>query len=300
MYSQDEIKQHCGQDALDRVQRKNRGGVSNEKGNTYENLFAVYQIAKYAQQVIENRIEIKFYAQILAFVDDLIIDSSPINLLSHFQLKNSPQISWETDKIAEDFRQQYRLNQSAKRRESQLYLVVSDQRTKNKREADIPADIKPYSQVFHFPYTPNPTKLIQQQPDFNQAIRYLCAFENPEPDKLEMVLKALLGAWVLTDKSEASAINILTSAQECNPSYIRSFLPPQDLDPEVKDILDRIELFTYNLDKGFFHWEYAGELDSGTFPQSIETQQFRRFQNWIKQNQPATFDEIESLLVGSN
>ncbi len=299
MYSEDEIKQFCGQDAVDRAQRKNRGGVSNEEGNTYENLFAVYQIAKYAQQVIENQIEIKFYAQILAFVDDLIIDSSQINLLSHFQLKNSPQISWKTDKIAEDFRQQYHLNQSAKQRESQLYLIVSDQETKTRRESDIPEDIKPYSQVFHFPYVPNPTKLIQQQPDFNQAIRYLCAFENPEADKLEAVANVLLGAWVFTDKSEASAIDILTLAQQCNPSYIRSFLPPQDLDPEVKEILDQIEHFTYNLDKGFFHWEYAEGLDSGTFPQSIETEQFRRFQNWIKQNQPTTFDEIESLLVGS-
>lgn len=299
MYSEDEIKQYCGQDAIDRVQRKNRGGVSNEKGNTYENLFAVYQIAKYAQQVIENQIEIKFYAQILAFVDDLIIDSSQLNLLSHFQLKNSTQISWKTDQIAEDFRQQYHLNQSAKQRESQLYLVVSDHRTKNRREADIPEDIKPYSKVFHFPYPPNPIKLIQQQPDFNQAIRYLCAFEDPEPDKLEAVAKVLLGAWVSTDKSEASAINILTSAQQCSPSYIRSFLPSQDLDLEVKEILARIDLFTYNLDRGFFHWEYAG-LDSGTFPQSIETKHFRHFQNQIKQNQPATFDEIESLLVWSN
>ncbi|WP_171814919.1 hypothetical protein [Halothece sp. PCC 7418] len=34
----------------------------------------------------------------------------------------------------------------------------------------------------------------------------------------------LLGAWVLTDKSEASVITILNSAQQCNPSYIRSFL----------------------------------------------------------------------------
>lgn len=300
MYSENEIKQHCGQDALDHVQRKNRGGVSNEKGNTYENLFAVYQIAHYAQQVIENQIEIKFHAQILAFVDDLIIDSSQLNLLSHFQLKNSTRISWETDKIAEDFRQQYHLNQSTKQRESQLYLVVSDQGTKTRREADIPADIKPYTQVFYFPYTDNPTKLIEQQPDFNQAIRYLCAFENPEPDKLEAVANVILGAWVSSDKSEVRVIHILTSAQQCNPSYIRSFLPPQDLDPEVKDILDRIELFTYNLDKGFFHWEYAEGLDSGTFPHSIETQQFRRFQDWIKQNQPATFDEIESLLVGSN
>jgi len=298
MYSEDEIKQFCGQDALNRVLRKHRGGFSNEKGNTYENLFSVYQIAKYAQQVIENQIEIKFCAQIFAFVDDLIIDSSQLNVLNHFQLKNSTQISWKTDQIAEDFRQQYHLNQSAKKRESQLYLVVSDHGTKNRREADIPEDIKPYSEVFHFPYTPNPTKLIQQQPDFNQAIRYLCAFEDPEPDKLEAVATVLLGAWVSADKSETSAINILTSAQQCNPSYIRSFLPPQDLDPEVKEILDRIDLFTYNLDKGFFHWEYAG-LESGTFPQSIETKQFRCFEDQIKQNQPTTFDEIESLLVGS-
>ncbi len=299
MYSEGEIQQWCGEQGLNRARNKNRGGVNNEKGNTYENLFTVYKIASYTKQVIEQEVNIQLYAQIPAFVDDLIIDCIEISLLDCFQLKNSRKISWKNDNIAYDFRQQYRLNQFAKQRNSQLYLVVSDPQIKANRQADRPKDITPYSHVIYFPETFSLTQLLKQKPDFQDAIRDLCALDNPEPDKLKAVATALLGAWTSTDKSNTSVMAILTEASKCNPSYIRSFQPPEDLDPEVEEILDAIELFDYNLEKGFFHWKYAEGLDQGTFPHSTDTEQFRRFQDWIKRNQPTSFDDIEGLLIGS-
>lgn len=74
MYESQQIEQLFGNDVLKYLIKKNQGGVSNEKGNTYENFFAVYQLALLSPEVIENKREIVFYSQILAFIDDLIID----------------------------------------------------------------------------------------------------------------------------------------------------------------------------------------------------------------------------------
>lgn len=108
----------------------------------------------------------------------------------------------------------------------------------------------------------------------------------------------MLGAWLLTDKLEASVITILTSAQQCNPSYVRSFLPIQDLDPEVKEILDQIELFTYNLDKGFFHWEYGGGLDSGTFPKVLKPNSLDAFKIGLNKTSPPRLMKLKACLLG--
>ena len=58
-----------------------------------------------------------------------------------------------------------------------------------------------------------------------------------------------------------------------------------------------IENFTYNLTKGFFHWEYGGGLDEGTLPYSIETDKFERFQKLIKRNKPTSFEDLEAFLI---
>jgi hypothetical protein len=72
MYSEAQIRDRFGDEALNYLKDKNRGGTNSEKGNTYENFFAVYQLALLAQQVIEQNEVIYLASQILAFVDDLV------------------------------------------------------------------------------------------------------------------------------------------------------------------------------------------------------------------------------------
>jgi hypothetical protein len=55
MYTNEKIRQLFGSDVLSYLANKNRGGISGEKGNTYENFFAVYQLALLAKEVIENQ-----------------------------------------------------------------------------------------------------------------------------------------------------------------------------------------------------------------------------------------------------
>ena len=298
MYESKQIEQLFDNEVLQYLTKKNQGGVSNEKGNTYENFFAIYQLALLSKEVIENNRKITFSSQIIAFIDDLIIDFNDKALCQHYQLKNSTSVTWGTGlkSISDDFSKQYELNQSISKK-SELYLVVSDLKLKTKLDKKLPTNINAYSQVIHFPYQPTIIKLIAQKPDLCEAIKYLCAFSEPDPDKIECVATVLLGAWVSIDKSGISIKDILENAQKSQPSYIRSFSQEMEIDSEVENILNEIDNFTYNLIKGFLHWEYADGLDEGTLPYSIESDKFKKFQEMIKQKKPTSFEDIEAFLI---
>lgn len=298
MYTFEQIRDVFGDEAVEYLVNKSRGGNSGAKGNTYENFFAVYQIALLSQLVIESNKEIKFSSQLLAFVDDLIIDCQDETPLQHYQLKNSQNEKWGKGlrSISDDFKKQYDLNKSISR-ESQIGLVVSSPNLKTKLESTIPSAIKEYSQVIHFPYEADLVKLIAKEPKFRQAIKYLCAFDNPTPDKIECVATVLVGAWVSSAKSQVSVMDVLKKAQESSTSFIRSFKQELQLDSKVAQILGKIPDFQYNLTKGFLHWEYKGGLEEGTLSYSLETERFRQFQKRIKQKKPTCFEELEDFLI---
>jgi hypothetical protein len=297
MYTDEEITRCFDDTTLDYLRRKNRGGTSGGKGTTYEDYFAVYQLAYLSKDVVEGGKVIYFSSQIRAFVDDLIIDCSS-EPLKHYQLKNSCKVSWSSGKnpISDDFEKQYILNQREKSRTCQLCLVVSDLTLHTKLQSCIPTKIKLFSQVFHFPYNSNILKVINLEPNFKQAIEYLSAFEHPALDKIEYVAKSLVGAWATSGKNRVAVLEVLRKAQQMTPNYVRSFRQDLQLDPEVEEILNRIEDFTYTLTKGFLHWEYAGGLQEGTPGCSIETDDFRRLQERIKERRPTSFEELENLL----
>jgi hypothetical protein len=296
MYDLEQVKELFGDQVLQYLLNKNRGGTSGLKGNTYENFFAVYQLALLARDVIEANQEIYFSSQILAFVDDLIIDCCD-KPLCHFQLKNSQDVTWGsgTKSISDDFQKQFELNQAVSR-SSDLGLVVSTQELCSYLEAALPENLKECSRVLYFPFATSLSKVVAQESSFYEAIKYLSAFEQPEPDKIECVANALLGAWVACDSSRLSAMELLKKAQAVSPSYIRSFEQYWALEPEVKAILDKIANFSYNLAKGFFHWSFANGLEEGTLPYSIDSANFRRFQDRVKLNNPTSFEKLEVLL----
>lgn len=161
----------------------------------------------------------------------------------------------------------------------------------------MPLSIEQYSRVIHFPYEAELVKLVGKVPEFRQAIEYLCAFNNPAPDKIECVATVLLGAWASRDKSQTSVMEILRKAQESTPSFIRSFNQELQLDPEISEILGKIPDFKYNLSKGFLHWEYREGLEEGTLSYSLETDRFRQFQKLVKKNNPTCFEELEGFLI---
>ena len=297
MYSDNQISQLFGDESLVYVRNKHKGGASNEKGNTYENFYATYKIALLSADAIEKQADIKFYSQIPSFVDDLIILYEEENKLQHHQLKNSLNIGWGSGlrSISDDFDKQSILNQSIGK-SSEMVLVVSDQQLQQRLAASCPATIQSSSQVVYFPHKATLTQVVEAVPEFAKAIKYLCAFEDPAPDKIECVAKVLLGVWAADTKSDLSVIDILTKAQNSSPSFIRSFDDTLLLDPEVASILSDITNFSYSLSKGFLHWRYSDNVDQGTIPNRIGHPSFNRFQERIKASKPETFEEFEVLL----
>lgn len=299
MYPEDLTETLFGKAACDYLARKHTGGTSGEKGNTYENFFAVYQLAKLAKAVLEANKDIRIASQIRAFVDDLIVIDADAACFRHYQLKNSPSVSWGTGlrSLADDFEKQYQLNQAISK-ESELHLVVSDMNLQHRLSASLPPTISSYSQVCYFPYTPHLLRVIAQTPDFREALAELSAFINPDEDKIECVATVLLGAWVSSGKASISLMELLQKAQQCQSSFIRSFSRSEaELDVEVAKILGEIPNFTYTLSKGFFHWEFKSGLDQGTLRYSCETEEFQRFQELIRQQSPTSFEEIEGFLL---
>ena len=297
MYTSQDIERCFNAATRQYLENKNRGGSSGQKGTRYEDYFAVYKIAQLAPQILETGLVVYFTGQILAFVDDLIIDI-PSQPLQHYQLKNSKTVSWSTGPhpIQDDFANQHHLNQAVCTRASQLFLLVADATLAATLDATIPSMVRAFSQVLFFPHSPDILTVVEQVPDFRAALVYLSAFEAPEPDKIDFVAKALIGAWITSSAFSPLGHDLLTQAQSQSPQYIRSFQPDLDLDPKVKEILQNIEDFEYNLAKGFLHWDYANGLQSGTPPYSIETDTFRRLQERIKDRRPTTFEELENLL----
>ncbi len=298
MYTEKQIESLFGAKALEYLKNKNTGGTSSNKGIKYEDIFAVYQLALLSKCVIESNQEIDILSQCFAFVDDLVIDCKTEAVLRHYQLKNSSNVIWGDGEktIRDDFHKQYTLNQAISK-ESEIYLVVSSQELREKLNKSIPNDIKNYSKVLYFCYDNSLPRIIDKEPDFRRSIEYLCAFDNPDPDKLECVASVLLGAWRASDKSIASVIDILRKAQEFIPSYIRSFQTGLDLDPEVKKILNNVDSFTYKISRGFLCWKFQDGLEEGILSYSIETERFQKFQELIKKNRPTCFEELEVFLI---
>lgn len=295
MYQQEQIQELFENEVLDYLKNKNKGGMVNEKGNTYENFFAVYKISVLSKDVLENEKQIVLASQIMAFVDDLIINDIQENIYQHYQLKNTASLTWGSGlrSIADDFAKQYNLNQAVSK-QSEITLVVSNAQLRDRLANKIPQQIAEFSEVDYFYFASSLPKVLQEEQEFSQAVAYLCAFDNPEPDKIECVASVILGAWLSSDKSNVSIREILEKSRQSQPSYIRYF-GSQDvqIDPEVKKILDQIQGFTYSISKGFLQWQFANGLEEGTLPYSIETEKFRRFQERVKQNKPRTFDELE-------
>lgn len=300
MYTDELIQTIFGEGVLTYIKNKNRGGSNNSKGKEYEDFFAIYKLSEISKQVIEEGTDVKFFTQVKTLVDDLVIDFPDLRI--HYQLKNKQtRIYWgnpdELKSIAYDFCLQYQINGSEGINKTQLYLVTQDETQQKRLNKEIPETIKNYTSAFYFFYSKNILEIVEVTPKFKEAIIYLSAFEEPEPDKIESVVKVLLGAWYSIDTSEVSVMRLLQEAQNCQPSYIRSFSPDIELAPEVRSILDRIPRFQYNISKGFFHWDYADGLDRGTIVHNMHTSHFKKIQESIKQHQPISFEELENFLL---
>jgi hypothetical protein len=296
MFTIEQIESLFGQETGKYLQNKNRGGINGEKGSTYENYYALYQIAVLARELIEFGQDAIICSQGLAFVDDLVIDRHGETALRNYQLKNSSTVSWGqgNQSLQDDFCKQHALNQSISRG-TELYLVVSDSALRNTLGGKCPQLIEDFSQVLYFPYHKQLSRLLDSCSSFRQAIRYLCPLE--DIDKVECAAGVLLGAITSSDRSSLSVREILAKASAFSPSYIRSLGNEVSIDPEVAAMLSNVKNFAYTVSKGFLSWDYGGGLFTGTVTHRIDSEQFEKIQRLLKQHHPTTFTDLRDFLL---
>jgi hypothetical protein len=296
MFTIEQVESLFGQETRKYLQNKNRGGINGEKGSTYENYYALYQVAVLAQDLIEFGQNAMICSQDLAFVDDLVVDRHGETVLRNYQLKNSSTVSWgQGDKsIQDDFCKQRILNQAISR-ESELYLVVSDLALQDTLSEKCPESIRDFSQVLYFPYQKQLSRLLDGFPSLKEAIQYLCPFE--DIDKVECAAGVLLGAITSSDRSNLSVREILEKASNLSPSYIRSLGDELSIDPQVAIILSNVTGFTYNVSKGFLCWDYGDGIFTGTVTHRIDSEQFDKIQRLLKQCKPTSFAALQDFLL---
>jgi hypothetical protein len=67
------IFEENGEKYFEYLSNKNRGGINNYKGNTFENFFTLYKIVEAFNKNIDPR-NILFSSQDFCFIDDLVIE----------------------------------------------------------------------------------------------------------------------------------------------------------------------------------------------------------------------------------
>ncbi|MDO4462529.1 MAG: hypothetical protein Q4C30_08565, partial [Bacteroidia bacterium] len=141
------------------ISNKHTGGKNNQKGNLYEDFYAIYQIAYLLKEYANNLTRVSFETQTDNFVDDLLIKQPNINI--YYQLKNTRSITWgDTEHkgdIAFDFAQQI---YECIERDEFFRLNLIHSANNSTIATSIPIKIKDYSDTIFFPYNEDINQLV--------------------------------------------------------------------------------------------------------------------------------------------
>ena len=136
------VENKLGKDALTNLTKQDIGGNNNEKGNHHEQLFAIYNLAKFYMHA-QNDEEIEISSQDKAFVDDLVIFNKTQNKKRSYQLKDSKAVYWHKAKgISPYFSRQYLIDTKYYNvANAKTILVLANKDTFRLRSSDIPRSI---------------------------------------------------------------------------------------------------------------------------------------------------------------
>ena len=273
---------------------KHRGGVNNSKGNTFENFFTVYQVAKSFNDDDDHE-RTFLSSQVRAFIDDLVIESPDKQLSKFFQIKDVQNLSWTTGDhpIQDDFEMQYNVcTQNGK--DAELYLTVSRTELCDILVAGLPEKISTYTKVIHFGTADSSNSLIRTNNDFKDELVKMCAISNPSSDTLDALGTIVLGAWDGTNKTNVSIAHILNKCYDENPNYIKGF--ENRVSENLNRVLGSINGFTFVVEHGYIVWNYLNS-DKGILQYAIGTRQYVQWENDITNSgAEITFEILEPFL----
>jgi hypothetical protein len=292
-----QIEDLFGLETLRYFEKKQKGGMANQRGSRYEDFFSIMKLAELFFFLMNNRVErdIKIQAQAKAFVDDLVISDELHSSQHHFQLKNTVTVEWgRGDKtISDDFYKQKQLNDKLGIEVTHTVLVCSDQPKVESLRQKMPQFIYEFAEVRFFPDADTLNQLILSHSVFKEAIGNICF--SSKLDKVEALAKIILGHWSDKKTTLYSVKKLLSELQNTFPNFL-AVTEMVDLLPEVKEIFANIKNFDHIIENGYLSWKYAGGLDSGTIPYPINSEGFLSFQRAIIAKHPRQFSEFTSIL----
>lgn len=240
---------------------KHRGGLSNQKGNTYEVIYATKEIIR-LYSIGANWNNTYIVAQLEnSFVDDfqIIYDNG---LKAYHQCKDKIDLSWGKDKKGEpfyDFRWQ-KTYSVANGEVFQLKIVYSNSCCKI-HTSPIPVVIEDVTEKEFFPSYQTLNAILLDSESFRNDIKSIL-FESKDGyslDKLSVFAEVIRNEWL-----ELATPNKIVSLSEIKDQTLVKYgnvinfrdLPNVELSNELKIIFDRFPDFSYLINGTNIIWSY--------------------------------------------
>jgi hypothetical protein len=275
-----------------RYDNRRRGGDNNEKGNSFENEFAIHTAAKLFNSGDEKTL---LKAQSEDFVDDVVCEDAVKGSRENYQLKNSPTTRWGSG-IADDFAVQHDVNLNFhKVAVSRTLLVVSDQPCYKKLSGKVPPFIISHASCVFFKPDEFNALLVANDPQI-QPFKDLCVFPD-QPDKVTVVWQALAGSWHRNKKSSATVEKIVHDAA-CGYEPIYFKLPVSAshhpiISAQLVSLLDKIKGLSYKSIDGFLSYSIKGCVSDSI---RIGSDEMNEFEKILSENDVTDWVQLIDLI----
>lgn len=272
---------------------KHRGGLSNQKGNTFEVIYATKEIIRLYSLGVD--LDNTYVAAQLenTFVDDFQISYND-GLKVYHQCKDTKSLSWEKDEKGEpyyDFRCQKEYS-IANKESFQLKIVYSNSDCKI-HTSPIPSIIEDVTIKERFPAYQNINAILMDSENFQRDIKSIL-FADREGhtfDKLYVFAEVIRSEWLeLAAPSRKISLSEIKNNTLTKYGEIINFkdLPNVELSDELKTVFDRFPEFSYLVNGKNILWSY--KKLSGQFYLSDE------LNSNIVENNPSEIFQLITLL----
>lgn len=254
------------------LEHKHQGGLNNQKGASFEDCYAVFQIVVYALKYKKSLDCVFFQTQLQdSFVDDLLIVYPPQKKVYH-QLKNTKRLSWGKVGVKGDLAYDFycQIQNCRKKKESFVLKLVHSLGAQVAVSA-IPKRISKKSQVEYFEYADSLEKLILTSEGFSESLREIAAQgENATYDEILQIATVFLGIWKSENTTQQVDLKKLVDGVMAFKVNL-SIYDNVSISPACKDYLDSTKGLEYYLCGLFFYWQIGNMRGACEWTDKCET-----------------------------
>lgn len=229
----DYVENEFGADSKEKLTKINTGGSSNQKGNRYEDYFAITKVCTAISQAMKlcNFDNYFVSSQEIAFIDDICYLIDDVKLKTNYQAKNSSgaAASW-TLEIEERCKKQSTIDLHFHQvNKSMNVLLVSSRGKYKSNRKKIPVQMNTYCSSEFFPYFDNSVNLILNHKELRTSLEAICANKNIQT--LDTAFRYIYSVWGTKDPQEKCSVgDIIRRAKDMSkPNIFCGLLPKMSL-----------------------------------------------------------------------